>query len=144
MGQNNTPFQVNGYSYADGRFTFNGIDIAGIKAFNYKVTKTKTNNYGLGENPESRTKGKKEYSGSMDMTPSAEKILIDNFSPSGLLVDVPAGTAVFSVVREDGGKEVVNMPFFEFQSEGFEGSEGDEDLSTSNDVIFGGFVRESY
>ncbi len=143
MGQNNTSFVINGYSYADAKFTFNGIVVPGIKSFSFKAKKTKTNNYGMGENPESRSRGKKEYEGSLGMTHDASKIL-SPLSPTGLLTEIPAGVAILSLVRYDGGKETITMNFFEWQSDGLEGSEGDEDLQTDNDVIFGSMVKKSF
>lgn len=143
MGQNNTAFVINGYTYADCRFTFNGIIVPGIKSFSFKVNKGKTNNYGMGENPDSRSRGKKEYEGSLGMTHDAAKIL-SPLSPTGLLTEIPAGVAILSLVRDDGGKELITMNAFEWQSDGLEGSEGDEDLQTDNDVIFGSMTKKSF
>jgi hypothetical protein len=143
MGQNNTAFVINGYSYADAKFIFNGIIVPGIKSFSFKVKKTKTNNYGMGENPDSRSRGKKEYEGSLGMTHDSAKIL-KTLSPTGLLTEIPAGVAILSLVRTDGRKEVITMNFFEWMSDGLEGSEGDEDLQTDNDVIFGSMQKQSF
>lgn len=143
MGQNNTAFVINGYSYADARMEFNGIDLPGVVAFDLTANQNKANNYGLGANPMSRSKGNKEYSGSMDMDYDTQNLL-SGLSATGNLVDIPAGVMILSLERTDGGKEIVTLPFFEFQGDGLGGSQGDENLTKSIDVIYGGYTKESF
>ena len=143
MGQNNTAFNLNGYSYADAKVTFNGIELPGITSFEFSSPQPKSNNYGLGKNPVSRSRGRVEYSGSLEMDYDTQNLL-EGLSPTGLLKDIPAGVVVMSLEKADGGKETVTMPFFEFASDGLSGSEGDENLTGSIDVIFGGYVKKSF
>lgn len=143
MSNNNSAFQLNGYSYADGKATFNGIDLPGVTSFEFNPTQTKTNNYGLGKNPVSRSRGAVEYAGSLEMDYDTQKLL-GNLSPTGLLIDVPVGVMIFTLEREDGGKEIITMPFFEFQGDGISGTQGDENLTQSIDVIYGGYSKETF
>ena len=144
MGQNNTAFQINGYSYADAKLSFDGVDLPGVTAFEFNSTQGKTNNYALGKNPVSRSRGTVEYSGSMDVDRDTMRILGDTLSPTGLLYDIPAGVMVVSLERPDGGKEIVTLPSFEFMADGIGGSQGDENLTRSIDVIFGGIAKETF
>lgn len=143
MGQNNTAFVLNGYSYADAKLEFNGIDLPGITSFDFAKTQAKTNNYGLGANPVSRSKGNKEYAGSVEMDYDTQNLL-QGVSPTGLLTDIPSGVMVLSLERADGGKEVVTLGFFEFNGDGISGSQGDENLAQSIDVIFGSYNKASF
>lgn len=143
MGQNNTAFVLNGYSYADGKAEFNGVELPGITSFDFSAPQTKSNNYGLGANPVSRSKGNKEYSGSLEMDYDTQNLLAGQ-SPTGKLVDIPAGIMIFSLERADGGKEIITMPFFEFGGDGLSGSQGDENLTQSIDVIFGGYTKQTF
>lgn len=143
MAQNNTGFVLDGYSYADASAKFNGIDLPGITSFEFNATQTKTNNYGLGANPISRSKGNKEYSGSVEMDYDTQNLLA-SLSPTGRLIDIPAGVMVFSLEREDGGKEIVTLSFFEFLGDGISGSQGDENLTQSIDIIYGSYTKASF
>jgi len=143
MANNNAAFQLNGFSYADGKATFNGLELPGVTSFEFNPTQSKTNNYGLGKNPVSRSRNNVEYSGSMEMDYDTQKIL-SQLSPTGLLIDVPVGVMVFTLERADGDKEIITMPFFEFQGDGIGGTQGDENLTQSIDVIFGGYSKETF
>lgn len=143
MGRENTGFTLNGYSYADGKATFNGIELPGVTAFEFKKNVTKVNNYGLGKNPVSRSLGTAEYTGNMEMDFDTQKLL-SGISPTGLLTEIPAGIMVLSLERADGGKETQKMLFFEFMSDGLGGSQGDDNLKNSGDVIFGSMTKQSF
>lgn len=143
MGQNNTAFVLNGYSYADAKLVFDGVDLPGVTSFEFTKNQAKTNNYGLGANPVSRSKGNKEYAGSMEMDYDTQNLLQD-LSSTGLLTDIPSGVMVLSLERADGGKEIVTMGFFEFSGDGISGSQGDENLTQSIDVIFGSYEKETF
>ena len=65
-------------------------------------------------------------------------------SATGLLSDIPAGVLIFSLEKAGGGKETITMGTFEFSGDGLSGSEGDENLTGSIDVIFGSFIPKSF
>lgn len=142
MPQNNTGFTLNGYSYADGKATFNGIDLPGVTSFDFNATQQKSNNYGLGANPVSRSRGNREFTGSIEMDYDTQKAL-SKISVTNLIKDLPYGVMIFTLEREDGGKEIITMPFFEFMGDGISGSQGDENLTHSIDVIFGAYIKAS-
>jgi hypothetical protein len=143
MGANNTAFSINGYSYADGKATFNGVELPGITSFEFSSPQSKTNNYGLGKYPVSRSRGKVEYSGSLEMDWDTQRAL-KAFSPTGLMKDIPAGVMIFSLERADGGKETLTMGAFEFNGDAISGAEGDENLTGSIDVVYGSYTPKSF
>lgn len=143
MGQNNTPFVLNGYSYADAALKFDGIDLPGVTSFEFSAPQAKSNNYGLGSNPISRSKNNKEFTGSMEMDYDTQNLL-QSLSPTGLMTDIPAGVMILSLEKADGGKEIITMGFFEFSGDGISGSQGDENLTHSIDIIYGSFEKESF
>lgn len=143
MAQNNTALSINGYSYGDGKAEFNGVELPGVVSFEFTKSQAKTNNYGLGGNPVSRSRGKIEYSGSIELDFDTAKILRDEFAPDGTLTSIPAGVMVVSLERADGGKEVITLTAFEFSGDGLDGSEGDENLTKSIDIIYAGFTLSS-
>lgn len=138
----NTSFSINGYSYADCKATLDGIELPGIKSFDFKVSREKMNNWGMGSNPISRTRKHREPSGSIEIT-HGTKELLRSISPTGLLVDIPAGIFLLTLEREDGGKELISMGSFEFMTDGLSGSVGDEDLALSCDIIFGRYSEST-
>ena len=143
MGANNTPFSINGYSYADGKATFDGVELPGVTSFEFIIGQGKSNNYGFGKYPVSRSRGKVEFNGSLEMDWDTQRAL-NALSPTGLLLDLPPGIMVFSLERADGGKETITMTAFEFMADGLSGSEGDENLTGSIDVIYGSFLPKSF
>ena len=143
MGAKNTAFAINGYSYADGKATFNGVELPGITSFEFKRDQAKTNNYGFGKFPVSRSRGKVEFTGTLELDWDTQRVL-ENFAPTKLLADVPVGIMIFSLERPDGGKETITMTAFEFNGDGLSGSEGDENLTGSIDVIFGSFIPKRF
>lgn len=143
MGQKNTAFVLNGYSYADGKATFNGVELPGITSFEFNAPQNKSNNYGLGQNPVSRSRNNKEYNGTLEMDYDTQKLL-EGQSPTALLTDIPSGVMIFSLERADGGKEIITMGFFEFMADGLSGSQGDDSLTHAIDTIFGSYIKESF
>ena len=143
MARNNTAFVINGYSYADAKCTFNGIELPGVTSFDFQEAQAKTNNYGMGKNAVSRSRGIVEQSGSIEMDYDTEN-LISVLSPDGKLHSIPPGLMVTSLEKFDGGKEVVTLPFFEFKGDGVGGSQGDDNLTNSVDVIFGSMQKTSF
>lgn len=143
MGNENTPFSLNGFSYADAKIEFNGLELPGITSFNFKKTKGKRNNYGLGSNPVSRSKLHNEYEGSLDMDYDTQKILAV-LSPTGLLTEVPAGIMILTLAKEDGGKEIVTVTTCEFENDGITGAQGDENLTESITIMFGTYNKVTF
>ena len=137
----NTPIQIQGYTFADGRCTFDGLELPGVTAINFPVSQAKTNNPGLGKFPVSRSRGGVDYSGgSMDLDIDTMNIL-RALSPDNLLPSIPMGILIFTLENYDGTKEIWTFNFFEFISDGLEGSQGDENLTKSIDIIFAGMVK---
>lgn len=143
MANNNTTLALNGYSYADGKAVFDGLELPGVTSFEFTHNQGKVNNYGFGVNPTSRSRNIKEYSGSMTMDYDTMKIL-ESLSPTGLLSDVPTGVMVLTLENANGTTEVMTLNFFEFNGDGLSGSQGDDNLTQSVDIIFAGMSKATY
>ncbi len=131
---------LNGYSYADSQVTYNGVDLPGVTAFELTRTQSKSNNYGTGRMPVSRSRGRVENSGSVTMDYATQRILTD-MSATGLLADLPAGVLVISLEASDGSKEVVTVTGIEFMTDSIAGTGGDENIATATDVIFSTYTK---
>ncbi|MFR9589077.1 MAG: hypothetical protein SNF86_06695 [Rikenellaceae bacterium] len=140
MGRVNTGMTLNGYSYADSQVVYNGVDLPGVTAFELTRTQSKQNNYGTGRMPVSRSRGRVENTGSITMDYATQRILT-NLSATGLLGDLPAGVLVISLEAGDGSKEVVTVTGLEFTTDSIAGTEGDNNIATSTDVIFSTFTK---
>lgn len=143
MARNNTAFVINGYSYADAKCSFNDIELPGVTSFDFQEAQVKSNNYGMGKNAVSRSRGIVEQSGSIEMDYDTANLLAP-LSPDGKLQSIPAGLMVLSLEKVDGGKEIVTLPFFEFMGDGVGGSQGDDNLTNSSDAIFGTMQKTSF
>jgi len=136
MAQDNTPFSLQGMAYADAKVEFNGIELPGVKSFDFSERQEKVNNPGTGKNPVSRSRKGTEQNASMELDlGTIEKL--EDISPTGKLIDVPAGTLVISVARDDGTKKMYTFNLFEWMEDGLSGSTGDDELLRSTDCIFG-------
>lgn len=140
----NKPFSENGISYASVSAQFNGLTLEGMTSYTFTVTQEKTNNYAAGANPISRSVGTKVYEGSLDLTVDTQLAIANAFSPSGSLVDVPAGIFTLTFLRADGGRLVKTYNNFEFTADESTGSEGDTNLVGSIPIIFGGVTSQLY
>lgn len=71
----------------------------------------------------------------------ATQRILTNLSATGLLGDLPAGVLVISLEAGDGSKEVVTVTGLEFTTDSIAGTEGDNNIATSTDVIFSTFTK---
>lgn len=63
-------FNTTEYAFSDVEVRFLGRTIVGFQGVSYKVTQSKTNIYGRGNKPVARSKGNKEYEGSVKVLQS--------------------------------------------------------------------------
>jgi len=139
MANENTVLSMEGYSTADVKITFNDLELPGITNFELNLEQSKNNNLGMGVNPVSRSRSQKEYSGSLEMDYDTKKRLLENFANTdNVLTSIPPGLLEITLARTDGGFEKISVPFMEFNGDGISGSQGDENLTKSVDIIFAG------
>lgn len=137
MANRNTPFQLNGYSFIDGKFFFGGIELPGVRALSIKTTQEKNNKYGAGVNPIARGRGVKETEGSIDLDLETRNIIMSKLGVAAVdMTDIPP---LPLVVIFDNGEEVVTatVPFTEFKNDGVETSQGDDELVMTYDLAVG-------
>lgn len=120
---------INGiaYSWAQLKINILGANPAGITAISYKEKQEKQNNYGLGNQPVSRSRGKIEYEASISMYQSEVEAL-QAASPTGRIQDIPPFDIVSAFIP-DGGKIVAHtLHNVEFMENGRDLKQGDMDV----------------
>ena len=124
---------INGksYSFSDLKLTIAGQELFSASNVVGKVTQAKTNNYGSGNKPVSRGRGKKEFETSFELSlKDVEKL--QTLSPTGLLVDLPMTSAILLLDNGTDKKEIV-FSFFEFADDGIETSMDDTEMKRTYD-----------
>jgi len=134
MGQ--TAVLINGrsYSYVDITAVGLGGAFPGMKTISYEQTQDKPNNFGTSEKPVSRGRGKRDASGSMQLSMNDLEALRDA-APNGSLLDIPAFD--FILVYGNPQKPVTHiLKSLEFTNDGGDGSEDDTDLVYTLNFVF--------
>lgn len=128
------------YSWGNVSFILFGIVVTGITKISYKRKQNKENNYGWGDQPNSRGYGNYEYEGSIEIYTDELKRIIaaaPNRDPMQIPpFDIPV---LFGGSRVTADKDVLNA--VEFLEDPFEGNQGDTKLMTSVPLIIGGINR---
>lgn len=133
---------INGTSYAWANISVNpfGVPLTGIVAISYKRKQNKTNNYGAGVEPVSRSRGIKEYEGSIEVYLDEWKAFIAS-SPNRDPLDIPA----FDIPVTFGGTGVLTtkdvLRAVEFLEDPLDGKSGDTTLKCTIPLIIGGIDR---
>jgi len=107
------------YSFTDAKVVIAGVEMFSASAINVTESQEKTNNYGLGNNPVSRGRRKKEYDVSFDLSlKDVERLKV--IIPGGSLNDLPISVA--SIILDNGvdAKHRFDLTGFEFSSDGLE------------------------
>ena len=134
MGQ--TATLINGKSYSYVHITAVGLGGAfpGMKTISYEQTQPKPNNWGTSEKPVSRGKGKKDATGSMQLSMNDIEALRDA-APNGSLLDIPAFDFILAYGNPQ--KPVTHiLKSLEFENDGGDGSEDDTDLVFTLNFVF--------
>lgn len=134
MGQTATLINGKAYSYVDITATALGGAFPGMKTIDYEVIQEKPNNWGTSVEPVSRGKGKKDPSGSLQLSMNDIEALRDA-APNGSLLDIP----MFNLILVFGNpqKPVTHiLENLEFTNDGGSGSEDDTDLVFTLNFVF--------
>lgn len=108
---------INGEAYSWSRIVINilGRAVIGVNKIDYKNVKAKSNNYGAGENPVSRTSGSNTPEASIEL--HMEEIqALRNVSPDGTLTGLPVSDIVVSYQPNNGpivNHTIHNVEFLE-------------------------------
>jgi len=134
MGQTATLINGRSYSYVDISAVGLGGAFPGMKSISYDVNQEKPNNWGTSVDPVSRGKGKKDPTGSLDLSMNDIEALRDA-APNGSLLDIP----MFNLILVYGNpqKPVTHiLENLEFTNDGNTGTEDDTDLTYTLNFVF--------
>lgn len=117
---------INGtaYSWAQVKLNILGANPAGITSVKYAAERAIQDNYGQGENPVSRSYGKRTYEASVELYMSEVEAL-QNSIPTGDLLDIPEFDIVVAYMPEAGQVVTHTLKNCRFKNNGREVSEGD-------------------
>jgi len=125
------------YSWSQIKINIGGNVISEVKAISYKTKQAKQNNYGAGSGALSRSRGKKEYEGSIQLFMTAMESLRKN-AKSGDLTDIAPFTIVVSYLPEGGTIVTHTLKYCEFLEDGYDVKEGDMEVAPTLPIIIGG------
>ena len=134
---------VNGtaYSWAQIRVTIGGRPVTGITQINYKRTQEKVNNYGAGNAPTSRGRGRKEYEASITLR-LGEIQSISRSAENGDITNLLPFDITVSFLPEDATIPVNHIiKNAEFTEDFVEVSEGDTSIEMELPLIISGFDK---
>ena len=128
---------INGKAYSWSEIVFSILDVpvAGVTAITYTGEQEKNNNMGSGDEPVSRGRGSKNYTGSIDLSMNTVEALRD-VATNGDLLDLPMFNIVVSFLNTQGVQRHV-LQNVEFVDDGVEASQGDTDINRSFGLIIG-------
>ena len=139
---NNTAL-INGqsYSFVDAKVTILGVELFSASNIVATETQVKGNNYGSGNRPMSRGRGKKEYEVSFDFSlKDVERLKV--LSATGMLTDLPVGTA--SILLDNGvdAKHRFDLIGFEFGGDGLEIALDDTEARRTYDCMCADIISQ--
>jgi hypothetical protein len=119
-----------------------GVPVKEVSSISYSKNRTKTNNYGIGSNPVSRTSGNVECSASITLHASAIEA-ITNAAPEADLTLIPFFDIKVMYIPSNGGEIYVHtLKQCEFLSNGREVSQNDALVEQSFDLILDDIIFE--
>ena len=113
-------FNSNEYAWRDMKFVIAGRPVAGVTELRYELNRTMTDIYAAGDEPHTRTKGNKQYSGTLGVLQSEFEALQEAIEAEGgedlsdLTMDIICSyaPAIGERIKTD-RLENVDMPRFE-------------------------------
>jgi len=134
MGQTATLINGRAYSYIDITAVGLGGAFPGMKNISYEQTQDKVNNFGTSVKPVSRGYGKRDASGSLELSMNDLEALRDA-APNGSLLDIPAFDLI--LVFGNPQKPVTHiLKSLEFTNDGGDYTEDDTDLTYTLNFVF--------
>lgn len=126
-----------GYSWSTVGVNILGVKPVGITAISYKDKQDVQQNYGIGTEPVSRSRGKVEYEASITMH-KVEVEALQQASPTGRIQDIPPFDIVVSFLPE-GGKIVTHtLHNAQFTENGRDVKQGDMEIPIDLPLIISG------
>lgn len=103
-------FNSEEYAWIDIQVVMQGRNVAGLTGIRYKETQTKTNIYAKGKKPYARTRGNKEYEGSIKILQSELEALTKQVGKKGGSInDLPPFDIAVAYAPELGGNIVTDI-----------------------------------
>lgn len=134
MGQTATLINGRSYSYVDITAVGLGGAFPGMKTISYEQTQDKPNNFGTSVKPVSRGRGKRDSSGSLQLSMNDIEALRDA-APNGSLLDIPSFDLI--IVFGNPQNPVTHiLKSLEFTNDGGDNSEDDTDLAFTLNFVF--------
>lgn len=127
---------INGtaYSWAQLKINILGANPAGITAISYKDKEEMQNNYGIGNQPVSRSTGKIEPEASISMH-MTELEALQEASPSGRIQDIPEFDIVVSYIPKGGRIVTHTLHNCRFMENGRDLKQNDMEIVTDVPMI---------
>lgn len=124
------------YSWSQIKINIGGNVITEVKAISYKMKQAKQNNYGAGIGAISRSRGKKEPEGSIQLYMVAIESLRKN-AKTGDLTDIAPFDIIVSYLPEGGDIITHTLKYCEFMEDGYSIKEGDMEIAPELPIIIG-------
>lgn len=102
-------FNSNEYAWVDLNVVMQGRVVAGLTALTYTATQTKTNIYAKGNKPYARTRGNKEYEGSIGILQSELEALQRGVANGRDILDIGPFDISVAYSNEEGGEVVSDI-----------------------------------
>jgi hypothetical protein len=102
-------FRSDEYAWVDVNVVMQGRVVAGLRAVTYTETQEKTNIYAKGNKPYARTRGNKEYEGSIGILQSELEALQRGAGDGKSINDIRPFDITIAYANEDGGDVVTDI-----------------------------------
>jgi hypothetical protein len=138
---------INGTSYSWAQITINiqGTPLYGVTAISYKTSQEKTNNYGQGNRPVSRGRGRKETEASLTLRLGELEALRNSISNRDIL-DIPPFDITVAFIPNNAD---INQPLVhtlknaEFLEDPVDSTEGDTTIEVDVPLIISNVIYEA-
>ncbi len=137
---------INGtaYSWSQIRVNINGTPLIDITSISYKTVQEKTDNYGQGNRPTSRGRGRKTVEASITLR-LGELEALRNSAPNRDILDVPPFDISVAFIPENNGVIVAHsLKNAEFLEDPVEANEGDNEVLVEVPLIVSHIEHEGF
>lgn len=133
---------INGESYSWANIVLNlfGRSIEGVSAISYKRKQDKQNNYGRGNKPVSRGRGKVEFEASITLENKEVEAILALLPPGKSLLDIKPFPIVVSFSGDGVALRTHTLQYCEFTEDGIDSKTGDTMIDRVLPLIVGDIV----
>ena len=117
------------------------FDLKGCSSIQYKVVQEKANNYGLGSEPVSRSRGAKQYEGSITLADYEIRAILEASDEVSSLVDIKPFNITVTHTDDNGGVVSDVLEQCEFLEDNFSAGVGDTDIQLELPLIIGNIQK---